>query len=41
VRLGALLSCVGVGWYEERATGQPKGKGVRDRVGEGVGRVLR
>jgi len=35
-RLGALLSCVGVGWYEERAMGQRKGEGVRGRAVEGV-----
>jgi hypothetical protein len=29
LRCGALLSCVGFGWYEERAMGQRKGKGVR------------
>src|SRR5512132_63661 len=43
-RLGALLSCVGFGWYEERAMGLRKGEvcGVRlvrecgGRAGEGV-----
>jgi hypothetical protein len=35
-RLGALLSCVGVGGYEQRAMGQRKGKGVRSRAGQGV-----
>jgi hypothetical protein len=35
-RLGALLSCVGFGWYEERAMGQRKGEGVRGRAVEGV-----
>jgi hypothetical protein len=32
-RLGALLSCVGFGWYEGRAMGLRKGKGVRSGVG--------
>jgi hypothetical protein len=32
-RLGALLSCVGFGWYEWRATGLRK-VGVRGRIGE-------
>jgi hypothetical protein len=41
-RLGALLSCVGFGWYEERAMGQRKGKGVRGQAGEEGGwRCLR
>jgi hypothetical protein len=35
-RLGALLSCVGFGWYERRATGQRKGKRVRGQAGKGV-----
>jgi hypothetical protein len=35
-RLGALLSCVGFGWYEGRAMGLRKGEGVRGRVGEAM-----
>jgi hypothetical protein len=35
-RLGALLSCVGFGWYEGRAMGRRKGEGVRGRVGEAM-----
>jgi hypothetical protein len=29
-----LLSCVGFGWYEERAMGQRKGEWVQGQVGE-------
>jgi hypothetical protein len=31
-RLGALLSCVGFGWYEERAMGRRKGEGCGVRL---------
>jgi hypothetical protein len=44
-RLGALLSCVGVGGYEERATGLRKvrgaGSGWCGSADEGVDRVPR
>jgi hypothetical protein len=44
-RLGALLSCVGFGWYEKRAMGLRKGEecgvGWCGCTDEGVGRVLR
>jgi hypothetical protein len=33
-RPGALLSCVGFGWYEGRAMGQRKGEWVRGQAGE-------
>ena len=35
-RLGALLSCVGLGGYEGRAMGQRKGEGVQGWSGEAV-----
>ena len=35
-RLGALLSCVGVGGYEGRAMGLRKGEGVQGWSGEAV-----
>ena len=35
-RLGALLSCVGFGWYEGRATGRRKGEGCGGQAGEEV-----
>jgi hypothetical protein len=40
-RLGALLSCVGFGWYEESAMGQRKGEGVRGEAGKGKGARMR
>ena len=33
---GALLSCVGFGWYERRAMRQKKGEGVPGQASEEV-----